>query len=310
MTGFVDTKNIKDLKELKQKLLENIYYADELRGELKQFQNSELLGNNINGEQLEEKYIELEEDDVDVTEEYLYYYEEIKNCDKDMPFDEVKEIIKNNLPSLDNSNYFNIIGYIKAEIGREMMELYNLCDGSDIKFVNEVNEYLNFYRQVLNVIDSLSYEKLKEQTEKHENRIIFLETTSGNVYAKEDLENIDLESYESFKEIYESIKNGSFKNVKRFASNNKIKGLSQVKMWQTRLIFDRVNADTYIIINLFIKKCNTETTYAFDTISRRNSLYQSKKQEIIAKLNDEDFLSLNRQYQEEFESILNNSKKK
>lgn len=310
MTGFVDTKNIKDLKELKEKLLLNVDYTSVLIEELKQLENSVLTSNNIYPKELKEELQELEDEDTDKTDEYLYYYEEIKKCDKDMSFGEVEEIILNNLPSLDNSNYFNIIGYIKAEIGREMMELYNICDESDVNFVNEINEYLDFYRHMLSFIDSVSTRKITEQEEKTHNRIIFLETTSGNVYAKDDLENIDLENYDSFKEIYESIKDGSFKNVKRFAANNKIKGLSQVKTWQTRLIFDRISKDTYIIINLFIKKCNTETTYAFDTISRRNALYQSKKQEIIAKLNDEEFLDLNRQYQEEFENILNNCKKK
>ena len=45
----------------------------------------------------------------------------------------------------------------------------------------------------------------------------------------EEIKSIDPSFYERIKVLLDSIKNGTFKNVKRFVSNSKLKGFAEVK---------------------------------------------------------------------------------
>ena len=98
--------------------------------------------------------------------------------------------------------------------------------------------------------------------EKINNNLVFLKTESDNTYCLRDLNGIKREYYKSFKDLLMSIKNGTFKNVKRLTTtNSKLNSISEVRGFKTRVIFDRIDSKTYIILMCAVKKSDFDLGY-------------------------------------------------
>ena len=139
MSLFIKMDESCDIEQLKYALKENVNIANKLRTDIDKIRTIELK------EECEEQIVpsisfnnnEIEEIDDDT--EYEYYYEPIKNISCNMSLVEIYEIIKENLPSKNNSNYFKLINRIKAEIYKEMIEFSNMVEGeTDKDFLDEL----------------------------------------------------------------------------------------------------------------------------------------------------------------------------
>lgn len=311
MSIFINTEDIIDIEELEAALIKNEQISRKLKTEIKKLneiksccKNSKIVEPII---KLSEQ-IEQEEND---TNEYLYYYEAIKDVKLDIMDNDLKQLIRENLPSKGHTNYFKIVSRIKAEIYRELMTFSELSNGeSDLDLLKEIKIYVDFLDKKIKFINEIEQEKISHKESEIENNIVFLETNSGNIYAFSDLESIDHEYYDSFKELYDSIKNGTFKNVKMFtSSNNKNKTLCEVKSFKTRIFFTRLNKDTYIILQLLVKKCDIDKLYR-ELLVNRFSVFKNNEEQILNKLNDSNYILKNKELANNFENLLSNKIKK
>ena len=71
------------------------------------------------------------------------------------------------------------------------------------------------------------------------------------------------------------------------SGNNKTAGISKVKGFKKRIIFDRVGYDTYIIIGAFVKKSDKDKSY-MEPLKRRIAIYRANREKIVEKIKNEE----------------------
>lgn len=304
MDQFKNILDSDDLEILKNKVRYNISLAHTIREKIKVIDE---LNIQISYEKSVEDNCESIEPILDLkSSEYEYYYENIKDIPIGTSLEELKKIIKDNLPSKNNSNYFNIILYIKYKVDEEILTYASLieqCNSTqDKQLLNDIKVCIEYLKLKLSLIDKIDYEVQIKNEEIKYNNIVFLHSIVGNNYPISDLNSIDESYYDAINELYDSIKSNTFKGVKRFGSNDSnIFGVSEVRGNAVRIIFDRLSEDTYIILQILVKKTTKDYGYK-NTISSRYSRYNKK--EIIDKLNSESFIIQNKEEKEQLEKIL------
>lgn len=245
MESFIDTNTITDDEELLKALKHNNKVSSSMKQEIKEMEKldeaNKKMSFKIEKQNFEEddEYEEEQDEDSD----YLYYYEPIKDVSEDISITELEKIIKENLPSKNNPNYFKIISRMMAEILKEIMEYEEIKSDSigEKEIIEETQKLIDLNKRKINFIRSTK-EKETNEEEVKENNLYFLKTTSGNIYCLNDLDKIKNEYYESFEELFKSIKDGTFKRAKRLNSNNlKTSSLSEVRGFKTRVLFDKLD---------------------------------------------------------------------
>ena len=109
--------------------------------------------------------------------------------------------------------------------------------------------------------------------------------------------------------MFDSIKDGSFKNVKRFSNtNNKNAGVSEVRDYKIRVVFDRISSHDYAIITAFIKKSDNDAGYLKSLISKVKN-YDNIRAILKNNLNNPEFMNLQKEYENELYNILNQTSK-
>ena len=310
MSLFIDTTNISDNEKLIQAIKENNLIARNMRKEISELKNIEL----IEESDTEEFYPEecsLELNEIDDDFEYDYYYEPIRNMATNTDLECMKQIINDCLPLKSNSNYFKLINRIKIEIVKEISSLISMYnETSDDEFKNDIKENIDFEKKKLIIVNEIEKSKELQDETVTENNIVFTRTNSGNIYALEDIKSINNEYYASILELYESIKNGTFKKVKRLTtSNNKANSVSEVRGFKTRIIFDKLNQNTYVILQIAIKKSDFDKGYK-ESLEKRVSSYKLQKETILNQLNDEIYMSENTESENKLVETLSQNKKK
>ena len=225
-----------------------------------------------------------------------YYYARIK----DVEVDDDLEVFKRELPSNRSSNYYDIIMGIKVLLLKDINDIKTFIQSEkEIITEEEVEEFNKEVEDIKKKISIIDYVVLSNRIETEINnddndvklnKIVFLETTSGNVYALDDLDNnsVPKEFYEGFYELIYSIQDGTFKNVEFMTSgNNKTAGISIVKGFKKRVIFDRVGYDTYIIIGAFVKKSDKDKSY-MEPLKRRTAWYRPNRDKIVDRIKNEE----------------------
>lgn len=291
MESFIDTNTITDDEELLKALKHNNKVSSSMKQEIKEMEKldeaNKKMSFKIEKQNFEEddEYEEEQDEDSD----YLYYYEPIKDVSEDISITELEKIIKENLPSKNNPNYFKIISRMMAEILKEIMEYEEIKSDSigEKEIIEETQKLIDLNKRKINFIRSTK-EKETNEEEVKENNLYFLKTTSGNIYCLNDLDKIKNEYYESFEELFKSIKYGTFKRAKRLNSNNlKTSSLSEVRGFKTRVLFDKLDENNYIIIMCVVKKCNYDNGYK-KSLETRGLTYRAMKPKILSQKNSEE----------------------
>lgn len=270
---------------IEEVIKKNLIIASKMRNEIKKL--SEISLNDEEETEILKDIPALEKEIfIDDEEEYSYYYEDIKEY-LNKSDEIIEEDIYDMLPSLDNKNYMNIIMRIKKELKEELKayELFKKIE--DSSFIEVVLLEQDKIKKIISYINSHRTREINinKTHEKIKNNVIFMKTLYGSICALNDLSSIDLEYYDSFKELIESIENGTFKNVKRFSNaDNILKGISEVKNFKTRVVFDRINKNTYIIIYAFVKKSNSDMGYV-KQLHNRVDFYKANEKNIKASVN-------------------------
>lgn len=231
-------------------------------------------------------------------DEIKYYYENIRDVKVD---DNLKQNLEMALPSKKHGNYEKINLRLRAELLREIKIIYELIEEEVDK-----DDLIDLKGEISNIkiksemIKSITEEQEKSDTEVKSisNQLIFTETSSGNIRILDEIDHIDQDYYDRIIALLNSIKDGSFKNVKRFRSiNNKTAGVSEVKLFKVRVLFEKVEANKYAIISVFVKKSDMDKGYV-EQIGHRISVYKNQEDEIKSQLSDDVFLMKNREIEQ------------
>ena len=201
--------------------------------------------------------------------------------------EDIEQAINDSLPVIENGNYINIIRRIILELIKEKDVYASLLEDNDtkedaIKEIDKIDSMIDIIKNHHNI-------KSEESSliTKTKNNIIFLKTVSGNVYAESDLASIDAEYYPGFKTLIESIEDGTFRNVKKFASNHTtLKGIFEVKDHGIRVVFDKINKNTYIILDIFVKRATRDMGYVSSLVNRVAN-YRKEESTIKSQLNED-----------------------
>lgn len=232
-------------------------------------------------------------------DEIKYYYENIRDVKVDS---NLKQNLEMALPSKKHGNYEKINLRLRAELLREIKIIYELIEEEDIDKDDliDLKEEVNNIKIKSEMIKSITeeQEKLDIEEKSISNQLIFTETSSGNIRILDEIDHIDQDYYDRIIALLNSIKDGSFKNVKRFRSiNNKTAGVSEVKLFKVRVLFEKVEANKYAIISVFVKKSDMDKGYV-EQIGHRISVYKNQEDEIKSQLSDDVFLMKNREIEQ------------
>ena len=159
MEFFKEIDESISIDELKTIINNNILEANNLRKKIKKLEE---LNEKINFDDLslskEVDEIKIKEENPDLSE-YEYYYENIGNVPIGTNLEELKEIIKDNISSKNNCNYFNIILYIKYRIDEEILtyaslleQCYNL---NDMSILNDIKVCIEDLKRKLSLSDKI-----------------------------------------------------------------------------------------------------------------------------------------------------------
>jgi hypothetical protein len=251
---------------------------------------------------IDDNYEEISNEDNDFEDEINFYLEDISSLEKDFAYEDLIDI----LPSKMNYNFKKIIFRLQAESIKEIKEINEFIreDSSLSKEeLEELKECLELENKKISFYKQIIIEKDDNDTIKHHNKIILTPTYSGNIRILEELTRIPSEYYPGFKEIINSIIDGTFKGVKRFTNNNLLTGFCEVRGFKVRIVFSRIGKDTYALITAFVKKTTNDKAYQ-EYLKSRITEYKSIQDDIKELITNEDFISTNENNLNELFNIL------
>ena len=222
-----------------------------------------------------------------------------------------KESIEDVLPSRSNYNYERIVLRIMAEITHDIKDIREIIISDSDMDKDDLEEYKEELLSLTNKRDTLREILLYEEDEidnNKQNTLIFLPIKGTEEFRIfDELKSIPQEEYAGFLELFESIKNGTFKNIRRFTNNKGLNGAIEVKGHQIRVVFQRLSKDCYGIVSMFMKKTQNNNEYR-STLINRYTEFKSMEKELKEKIKDQDFILKNKQLEEELFTILSSSK--
>lgn len=249
---------------------------------------------------VEEEQIVVEEKseiDNDFENEVEYYYQALK----EIPEEELEDEILTALPSRKNYQYQRIMYRLKAEILRSIKEIREFLAEEGLSLEEaDLEEEMALEVKRLSLIDgqlALKEETISEEVQVN-NNLIFVPTTGGNIRVLDEIDHIAPEYYERFNGLFQSIIDGTFKNVQRFSNQRDLAGLFEVKDFKTRVIFKRLNKDSYAVISAFIKKTDNNKGYQ-NMICSRYRDYLLIEDSLKANLDNPEFMAMQQLYTEE-----------
>lgn len=240
-----------------------------------------------------------------------FYLDSIENCQN---LDELTYL----LPKKNTDNFHDVISSIllwiqkeKLEISRLIYSEKNLMDKGELQEFRKDVEKLNYLtKRIQEYYEQETRKQNQEIQEETQNQLIFLEKTNGkNGFIASIDKDIEKECYHELLELLNSIMNGTFKNVKTLIHNNKVKGISEVKLNQSRIIFKRIEKDIFVVIDAFTKKCDSDSIYFVNLENKISEFYQQKEQ-ILELIKSEQYLEEQAKETEYVLDFLNSNKRK
>lgn len=229
--------------------------------------------------------------DIDFEEEMEYYLTDYKSLREDI----LEENLLSILPSKKTYRYKDIILRLIAESLKEIKEVNELISRENFSSeeLTDLRSVILLEKKKISILkEHLKHKDEVETEEEVNNEIILVPSLTGNVKLIEDLEHIHPSNYEAFLELVESIKNGTFKGVKRFTNNMRFAGISEVRGFQVRIAFARIGKNKYALITAFTKKCDNDKGYR-DSLTQKLSDYRLQEDKLKALAEDEEFLREN-----------------
>lgn len=246
------------------------------------------------------------ESDEDFEDEVDYYYQLFKSY----KIDDLEGDISRILPNRKKYNYERILHRMRAEVLKSIKQIKDFINSENVT-LEEAELFrgdLLLERKRLEVLDRHLGPEAIDVDEVIENKLVFFPTANGNIHVFDFLESLDPSYFERFNDLFMSIKNGTFKNVKRFRNHNMLTGLSEVKAPLARVVYARLSSDVYVIISAFIKKTHVDQGYSNFLVKHCRD-YRNIERLLRKNIDDEEFMRLNSEYEKELFRLLGNSVK-
>ena len=222
--------------------------------------------------------------------------------------DSIREI----LPDSDDYRYNDIIMRLHAESLKDIKDMSEMCLEDGSYYDEEVQSFIqNEYRKIEILQSFIDVEIVEEEDVGHSNKLLLIPNPNGKIRVLDDLDHVPNDYYDEVNSLIMSIVDGTFKKVKKFKSNNALcGGVCEVKGSNARVLFKRLDYDTYAIISVFLKKTNNDKGYQ-EFIRGRIGEFRLYEDEYKKKIEDSEFMELNDFYVcELFNRIGNTSKEK
>ena len=204
------------------------------------------------------------------------------------------------LPDPDSYEYRNVIYRLQAESLKEIKELIEYIV-EDPSVEEELREQIENERKKINLLGKLlQTEEEKEEQEVQRNNIILAPTGSGRIRVLDDIDSIPREYYGKITDLIQSIIDGSFRRFKRFFLNTNaiLADMAEVKGNGIRVVFKRLNKDTYALVTTFIKRCDNDRGYR-DNMASIAGEYGRVEPAIMRNLANPEFMALQDEYVKE-----------
>ena len=220
------------------------------------------------------------------------------------------EELKHYVEDLYNNNSLSqeTIIYLMLGINKELISYREILDlEKNIDEINAIKEEITLLSAKKDYLESYKNKfKNTNNKEQKEIKLIFFETSSERAYFIEDIKD-DIDFYESYNKLLNSIKENNPLNRRSFTDDETVNGLLEVRdlSGQTRIIYDQINLDTCIIIFALIKKVDKNSIYKSQVVSRYK-IYLDNKNRILDSLNNEDFIERQVKYKKEIDEMFNN----
>ena len=215
--------------------------------------------------------------------------------------------IKSILPRKKHPRYKDILLRLSLESIKEIKEVNEILRNEDISADEKIlcEGIIETEKRKIDFIKSRLIKSDKEEKDEQEekNKIILAPTATGNIRLIDELEHIPNDYYAGFKELIDSIIDGTFKNVKAFASNSELSGLTEVKGFKIRVAFARIDTNTYALVSAFIKKSDNDKLYR-ETLIRKAREYYRLEDSIKQNLSNPEFLEENEKSIQQLFNIL------
>ena len=241
----IDFNNMEDMSvdEILSFLDAKRISADKKREEIKKLrsaiESTKIVKRDTFEDVISENNIDVVECDDDFNKEVEFYlsdFIDLKVYDK--------ESIEDVLPSRSNYHYERIVLRIMAEITHDIKDIREIIISDSVMDKDDLEEYKEELLSLTNKRDTLREILLYEEDEidnNKQNTLIFLPIKGTEEFRIfDELKSIPQEEYEGFLELFESIKNGTFKNIRRFTNNKSLNGAIEVKGHQIRVVFQRL----------------------------------------------------------------------
>ena len=244
-----------------------------------------------------------DEDKANFEDEIEYYISSMKEITADNIDSEIEDV----LPVRKNPNYRTILYRLKLEALRNIREIEELFEEADETEDLTIfkDEVILEQRKISYIDKSLTQQKSSEVTQEQEekNNIVFVPTSGGSIRVLDEMERIPQEYQAGFKELFDSIQDGTFKGIKKFKNNNALNGIIEVKGFQVRVVFARLNKNTYALITAFIKKCDNDNGYV-SVLKQKVADYRTISEQLKKNLSNPEFMDQQREYKEELYRLL------
>lgn len=247
-------------------------------------------------------YDEADEVNSELDDKVDYYNYLISSTDD---CEDLQDQIESSLPNPNTGDYKTIVLRLKLKLLKSIKETADFISECREEFddedLEEYKEEIRLCSKKLEILKSEINEEVNENKTSTKNNFFFPVSSMGNIRVIDEIEKISKSSPEfcsEFLELFQSIQDGSFKRVKRFLNNNKLVGISEVRGFKPRVVFDRIGKNDYAIITAFLKKCDNDRGYK-DSLELKIQKYMSQRDNIVKRLNNPEFRALNEQYTNE-----------
>ena len=224
-----------------------------------------------------------------------------------------KEDLFDLLPSKKSYRYRDILLRLIAESTKEINDLKALSRDPDSTSEDlvEIKILILNEQTKIDLLKDLLNKKMEEKDAvvTENNSLILVPTTGGNIRVISEIENMSIEYMPLFKELFDSIIDGTFKGLKGFNNNNSLNGMREVKGNGVRVVFKRLSKKNYAIVTAFIKKSNNDAGYQ-DSLKSKIADFRLIQDQLKGNLNNQEFMNQNNLYVEELYNLLGEEEKK
>ena len=222
-----------------------------------------------------------------------------------------KEDLFDMLPSKNLYRFKDILYRLIAESYKEIKILNEFANDSTI-ITSDLEDIksliLNEKRKIALVKEYLNKKEEKVEVNEEKNSLILVPTTGGNIRILSELENMPIEYIPLFRELIDSIVDGTFKNVKSFNNNNSLNGVSEVKGPGVRIVFKRLSKNKYALITAFIKRSNNDAGY-LDSLKSKVADFRLIQDSLKSCVDNQKFIEENNMYVSELYRLLGQDEK-